>query len=102
MTVKKFDKLVRDRIPEIILSKGKSCKFEVASVEEYEQKLNEKLIEEVQEFIENPCLEEMADIQEVVSAISSLNDWDVWNARLDKNIDRGAFKNRYILKEVSE
>jgi predicted house-cleaning noncanonical NTP pyrophosphatase (MazG superfamily) len=102
MTVKKFDKLVRDRIPEIILSNGKQCKIEIATPEEYEQKLNEKLVEEVQEFIENPCLEELADIQEVVSAISNLNKWNVWDARLDKNIESGAFKNRYILKEVSE
>jgi predicted house-cleaning noncanonical NTP pyrophosphatase (MazG superfamily) len=102
MTVKKYDKLVRDRIPEIIESNGKKCKIQIASEEEYALKLKEKLLEEANEFFENPSIEELADVQEVIAAIIKLNNWDVWDARLDKNIERGAFKNRYILKEVSE
>ena len=102
MTIKKYDKLVRDRIPEIIESSGKRCKVQIASEEEYATKLKEKLLEEANEFFENPSIEELADVQEVVTAIVKLKNWDVWDARLDKNIERGTFNNRYILKEVSE
>ena len=102
MTIKKYDKLVRDRIPEIINSNGKRCKVQIASEAEYAAKLKEKLLEEASEFFENPSIEELADVQEVVTAIIKLKNWDVWNARLDKNIERGSFNNRYILKEVSE
>jgi predicted house-cleaning noncanonical NTP pyrophosphatase (MazG superfamily) len=102
MTIKKYDKLVRDRIPEIIESSGKRCKVQIASEEEYAAKLKEKLLEEANEFFENPSIEELADVQEVVTAIVKLKNWDVWDARLDKNIERGTFNNRYILKEVSE
>lgn len=102
MTIKKYDKLVRDRIPEIIESSGKRCKVQIASEAEYAAKLKEKLLEEASEFFENPSIEELADVQEVVTAIIKLKNWDVWNARLDKNIERGSFNNRYILKEVSE
>lgn len=103
MTIKKYNKLVRDRIPEIINSKGKKCKYEIASQSDYIIKLKEKLLEEANEFIENPCIEELADVHEVVYAIEKAYNWDgVLIARLDKNIERGAFRNRYILKEVSE
>ena len=100
---KKYDKLIRDRIPEIIESKGKSCVVEIASEEEYVQRLVEKLQEEVQEFIENPCLEELADIQEVVHSLEHATSWgSLILAQLDKRCDRGGFKKRLILKEVSE
>lgn len=100
---KKYNKLIRDRIPEIIESKGKSCVVEIASEEEYVQRLIEKLQEEVQEFIENPCLEELADIQEVVHSLEHATSWgSLILAQLDKRCDRGGFKKRLILKEVSE
>jgi predicted house-cleaning noncanonical NTP pyrophosphatase (MazG superfamily) len=103
MTVKKFDKLVRDRIPEIIESNGKSCVTEVASKEVYLKKLIDKLQEEVEEFVENPCLEELADILEVVYTIEHATDWgSLILAQLDKRCERGGFKKRLILKEVSE
>lgn len=100
---KKYNKLIRDKIPEIIESNGKTCIVEIASDEEYVQKLIEKLQEEVQEFVENPCLEELADIQEVVHSLEHATSWgSLILAQLDKRCDRGSFKKKLILKEVSE
>ena len=98
----KYNKLIRDKIPEIIREKGKQCIVVEASTDEYRTKLKEKLLEEVNEFLENPCLEELADIQEVVSTLEEEYNWgSLTLARLDKRIERGAFKKKLILKEVS-
>jgi predicted house-cleaning noncanonical NTP pyrophosphatase (MazG superfamily) len=99
---KKYNKLIRDKIPEIIEADGKSCVVEVASKEEYVQRLVEKLKEEVEEFVENPCIEELADVLEVVYSIEHATDWgSLILAQLDKRCQRGGFRKRLILKEVS-
>ena len=99
---KKYNKLIRDKIPEIIEADGKSCVVEVASKEEYVQRLVEKLKEEVEEFVETPCIEELADVLEVVHSIEHATDWgSLILAQLDKRCQRGGFRKRLILKEVS-
>ena len=99
----KYDKLVRDRIPEIIKKQGGEFVVRKATEEEYFFYLKKKLIEEVKEFLEEPSIKEMADIQEVMNAI--LKDMgyyqaDLRLARHEKNEDRGTFEDRWILEEV--
>ncbi len=102
MTIKKYNKLVRNKIPQIINDQGKKCKIYVAVNDDYQQRLRDKLTEEVQEFLEEPCVEELADIQEVLLSIAALNKWDLEGVRVTKNLTRGGFWKRYILQEVSE
>ena len=102
MTYKKTNKLVRDKIPEIIESQGKRCKVYVAVNEDYQQRLKDKLLEEVYEFLEDPCVDELADIEEVLLAIAEINRWDLSGARIAKNMLRGGFWRRYVLQEVEE
>ena len=103
MSTKQFNKLVRDRIPEIIKQKGKTCKFRIAADKEYRQKLMEKLQEETSEFLETPCVEELADIQEVIDALLVEHKWTSLKAVVQfKKITRGAFRDKIILEEVSE
>lgn len=64
-----YNKLVRDRIPEIIEQSGKKAVTRIAGDGEYRQYLREKLQEEVGEFMENGNPEELADILEVVFAL---------------------------------
>ena len=93
-------KLVRDRIPEIIESKGEKVSFHVASDEEYSKKLKEKLREEVGEFIEDGSIEEMADVFEVITAINELQEWDIEDVvevQRKKRAERGGFKNKIVL-----
>lgn len=99
------NKLVRDRIPEIIEKSGKRAVTEILSDEEYMELLNKKLMEEVQEYLESGTVEELADIGEVMHAIMDLKGISLeefQRVRLEKLEERGGFKDRILLKEVIE
>ncbi|MDF2545776.1 MAG: hypothetical protein K0R93_674 [Anaerosolibacter sp.] len=100
-----YNKLVRDRIPEIIEKENKVHAIHTATDEEYISQLYEKVIEELNEFKENPSEEEMADILEVLAAISSyfrLDEDTIQQVREKKNEKRGKFDKRIILEKVIE
>lgn len=63
-----YNKLVRDRIPEIIEDSGKTCEVEVIDDKTYLEMLDEKLTEELNEYCESHNIEELADLLEVVYA----------------------------------
>lgn len=98
----KYNKLVRDKIPEYIKSKGGVPITHIADDIEYWQKLKEKLQEEIKEFTEAETIEEMADIMEVIEAMCEFKKFDknelekVKNKKAD---ERGKFKNKVILEE---
>jgi len=101
----KYNKLIRDKIPDIIKGSGAVPITHIASDEEYQQKLKEKLQEEVNEFLEDPNTEELADILEVVYALCDLYDIDkdkLEQLRQDKAEKRGDFKDKIILDETKE
>lgn len=99
--IKKYDKLVRDRIPEIIEAKGNSCTVSVLSEAEYRDKLSEKLVEEAKEFLESRSEEEMADVLEVFLALAKAYGFkDIEDIRIRKAEERGGFEKRLLLKET--
>lgn len=99
--IKKYDKLVRDKIPKIIEKTGKICRFKIADKEEYRAKLVEKLLEEALEFVENPCVDELADVQQIIDSLQVEYGWSQLKAVVDyKKITRGGFREKIILEEV--
>lgn len=97
-----YNKLVRDRIIEIIEAKGGKAKWHVAVDEEYESKLLEKAVEEATELMKDPSIGEVADVLEVIEAICELKGFseaDVQTAKAKKAAERGGFKKRIILEE---
>jgi predicted house-cleaning noncanonical NTP pyrophosphatase (MazG superfamily) len=99
-----YNKLVRDRIPEILEAKGK--KYTVRQVGVGFEKgnyLKKKLVEETDEFLKDPSLEELADVQEVVFAIVEnlgFTREDLEVVREAKMVQRGGFDDNWVLEEV--
>ena len=103
------NKLVRDRIPEIIEVSGKVCKTSVLSSSDYIASLKAKLLEESKEVMETDDLDsligELADVIEVITSIESFYDIDpatVEEKRIAKGNKNGYFKDKIFLEYVIE
>ena len=100
-----YQKLVRDRIPEIISEAGKEfsvCQVKGDHLKDYAMK---KLQEEVQEFVEDPSAEEAADIMEIFHFIChrmGIKDSEIMAQSTSKRILRGGFEMGYVLEWVRE
>ena len=105
MKTKVYQKLVRDRIPEIIEADGKTCVMETLSDSRYLEMLDAKLAEELAEYQESKSLEELADLLEVMRAVVQARGW-TWGqleqVRQEKAMQRGGFEKKILLKEVIE
>jgi predicted house-cleaning noncanonical NTP pyrophosphatase (MazG superfamily) len=96
----KYNKAVRDKIPEIILKNGKSCKFVTLPDNKFLIEMEKKLSEEIEEYLESKTGNELADIIEVVYRIAELrgiSNTDMEKIRQEKIIERGAFSKNYFL-----
>jgi len=101
--MKVYDKLVRDRIPEIIESSGNKCEIEVVSDEIALEYLYKKLNEEVSELLEDKNLDEIVDVMEVLFAIGSkygYSEEDILDRRNEKKDARGGFQDNLILNKT--
>lgn len=100
-----YNKLVRDRIPEIIEDSGKTCEIEVLDDKSYLEMLDEKLTEELNEYCESHNIEELADLLEVVYATAKGHGYtkeQLEEIRQNKADKRGAFDKKILLKSVTE
>ena len=100
-----YNKLVRDKIPEIIEKDGKTCTCSILSDEEYLKKLDEKLGEELAEYQESKSMEELADLLEVMHAVAAARGSsmeEVEKIRQEKARKRGGFEKKILLEKVVE
>ncbi|MBQ7467099.1 MAG: nucleoside triphosphate pyrophosphohydrolase [Clostridia bacterium] len=101
-----YNKLVRDKIPEIIKSKGERPIVKELYFSEYKLALEKKLNEECQEVIGasgTERVEEIADVLEVLRALAKLEGFSlkqVISVADEKNAKRGAFEKRIFLEKV--
>lgn len=103
--MKVYNKLVRDKIPEIIEADDKVCKTRVLSNDEYIAALEAKLNEEVAEYKVDKNLEEMADVLEVLQALCVARGYslaELETMRAKKAYERGGFKEKIFLEYVEE
>ena len=99
----KYDKLVRDLIPEIIQDSGKQAEIEIVDNEIAFEYLVKKLDEEVSEFKQDKNLEELADVMEVLFGLAhkmGYTEEDLLMKRQEKKSTRGGFERNIVLKST--
>ncbi|MBO1511126.1 nucleoside triphosphate pyrophosphohydrolase [Metabacillus bambusae] len=104
-----YNKLVRDKIPEIIKSSGKEFRTKQLNGVGYIKELRTKLKEEINEYIEadtdGQALEELADILEIIHSLAVVhgsNFESVDDIRQDKYIKRGGFQEKIFLIDAED
>ena len=102
-----YNKLVRDKIPEIIAKQGKRVSFRALQGDELKKALKDKLIEETQELVnaetQEQIIEEAVDVLEVLHCLLLKNGFDLVDCtkvRSEKEKEKGAFWNGYFLESV--
>ena len=98
--MKNFNKLVRDKIPSIIEAEGRKVNIKQLNNDEFKNELNKKLLEEVNEYLEDNNVEELADIVEVIyglikSMCLSMEEFE--KIRKETVENRGAFDTKTFL-----
>ena len=102
---KTYNKLVRDRITEIIAADGKTCRTAVLQQDEYIRLLDAKLNEELAEYQDSKSMEELADLLEVIHAVAAARGSsfeEVEAIRKKKADKRGGFNDKIMLIDVQE
>ena len=100
-----YNKLVRDKIPEIIKASGKTCEIGILSDEEYLQMLDKKLDEELAEYHQEQNIEELADLLEVLYATAKARGYSIEKleqVRIEKQKARGGFDKKVSLISVTD
>lgn len=103
--MKEYNKLVRDKIPEIISNDNKRFDMHTVDNDEAIKFLIKKLNEEVSEFQSDNNIEELADIMEVVFSLAKklgYSEKDLLKVRNEKKEKRGAFDKNIVLDRVYE
>ncbi|WIG13414.1 nucleoside triphosphate pyrophosphohydrolase [Bacillus thuringiensis] len=104
-----YNKLIRNKIPQIIKSNGKTPTTRILPEDEYIEELCKKTQEELTEYIKAKTkpdkLEELSDLLELINALAEHEGAtleEINNIRKKKAEERGSFSNRVFLIEVTD
>ena len=103
--IKIYNKLVRDKIPEIIEASGAKCTSEILNDEDYIRMIDSKLSEELAEYHADQNIEELADLLEVIYAAAVARGYSIEEleaVRAKKRMARGGFEKKLLLVSVEE
>ena len=98
-----YNRLVRNKIPQIIEADDKEVIYEILSTDDYMTMLDDKLGEEMMEYQDSKDVEKLADILEVVYSIARLkgvSSSELEAMRQKKAEQKGDFSDKIFLKEV--
>ena len=103
-----YNKLVRDRIPEIVENDHKTCVTRTLNDEEYLKCLKSKLLEEYYAVIDaegEDIKKEIADVLEVLEALENtlhIDHQEVLSIKQKKAHSNGAFDKKIYLEYVED
>ncbi len=100
-----YNKLVRDKIPQLIEESGRKQTSRILNEDEYFNALIDKVVEEIEEFRSSGIEEEIADVYEALDCLVKLKGYEPMHIdyiRLIKREARGSFIDRILLEEVEE
>lgn len=100
-----YNKLVRDKIPKIIVESGEKPHCRILDTDEYITELDRKLNEECAEYQIDKTIEELTDMLEVIYAIAKVRGYsatELEHIRLAKSKKRGGFSQRIFLENVED
>ena len=104
-----YNKLVRDKIPEVIEKAGKNYQSKTLNDGEYIIELKRKLGEEVEEYLnakdDAEAIEELADVLELIHALANIHKStikEIEAIRVEKANDRGGFQDKLFLIDVED
>ncbi len=103
ITMTLYKKLVRDKIPEIVLRDGRAVKIRTADTQEFDRFLKQKFMEETEKFFESFEKDELADMLQLVHACAEFHGWsmdDLEDLRKKKLDEKGGFSRRIILESI--
>ncbi len=102
-----YNKLIRDRIPEILTGAGYTYDIVTMNEQEYQQALREKLVEEALEAASadsQHLITELADLHEVIDALTTSNGITPGDVRAEqerRRAERGGFTQRFRLLKIT-
>ncbi|ETI69439.1 nucleoside triphosphate pyrophosphohydrolase [Neobacillus vireti] len=104
-----YNKLVRDRIPEVIESTGKKFSTRILANQEYITELKNKSFEELEEYVQaendKDAIEELADLLEIIHALAECHGATIETVEVVRQLKaekRGGFKEKIFLIEVED
>jgi predicted house-cleaning noncanonical NTP pyrophosphatase (MazG superfamily) len=102
--VRKVDKLIRDKLPQIMRASGIKVFVRVMEKDEYLKRLKDKILEEAKEVIasrsEKEMREELADLLEVMLALAKIHGMeftDIQQTAQTKRLEKGGFDDKILL-----
>jgi len=109
MNRKTYNKLIRDKIPEIIKKDNAVPKISELNDKEFKIALKEKLVEEAKELLEaktdEEILNELSDVLQLIESIALNNNQSIAQVEKQKEKkkqERGGFDKKLFLEYVDE